>query len=203
MLTFDQITCERGGNVVFKHLGFTLGEGGLLILKGANGSGKTSLLRMLAGLIPCQDGKIYWQGEDIKDDYEGYLSNIAMVGHKEAIDDQLTVSENLEFWASLSGNPELFAVAAKYFRLEKFLDTPCYMLSAGWKKRVALSRLVLLKAELWLLDEPFTNLDKEGREMLTNLIAARCDQGGMVIISSHADNSDLPFGTELDISEFA
>lgn len=200
MLSFDKITCERGGNVVFRHLAANIEAGSILALKGANGSGKTTLLKALAGIIPISEGKILWNGQNIKENYEEFQADIEFIGHKDAIDDYLTVEENLEFWAEIEGNPELVLPAALFFGLENFAETPAHMLSAGWRRKLALSRLLLSGAMVWLLDEPFTNLDDDGAARVKNLIETRAETGGVVIFTSHG-NTPLPNkAVELDIN---
>jgi len=201
MLTCENITCRRGGNVIFHKLGFTLGEGGMMVLRGPNGSGKTSLLKIISGLLLPNEGTVYWQNTDIKKISDEYKSNLLFIGHKNSCNNELTAAENISFWAGFSGMLELVKVAEKFLRLEKVMDIPYRMLSAGWKRRVALARAIVCPAKLWLLDEPFTNLDEEATELFLKLLITHYDNGGMAILSSHRETS-LPYSIELNVAEY-
>ena len=200
MLICDNIACKRGDNVIFQNISLKLPEGKMILLKGANGSGKTSLLKIISGLIKPHKGEVIFDKQNIENDLESYNSNIQFIGHKNYLNKELTVLENLKFWAKLSDTETLLKATIKFFKLDKVVDIPCYMLSEGWQKRVSLAKLFIKPSNLWLLDEPFANLDEEGTEMLLSIIASKCDQGGMVIASSHADFK-IPFGKEFNISE--
>ncbi len=183
-LSCTGLACRRGGKNLFHGLGFTLQEGSLLILKGANGSGKTSLIKILAGLMEPEEGSIAWNGRAIANNME-YRRAITYVGHKNAVKPECTVLENLTFAARLTGSEMLLPVALRYFGLEQKQELPCGMLSAGWQRRTALSRLLFMPTPVWLLDEPTNFLDEEAILLFTNLVEARVQQGGIVIIASH------------------
>jgi heme exporter protein A len=202
MLTCDDLSVSFGENLVFKNIGFSLVEGAGVIIKGTNGSGKTTLLKTIAGLTnPCH-GSVKWYEQNIKDDYQSYIRDINYIGVKNAIKPELTVIDNIEFWANLRGHPELIMAAITYFRLGEVLDIPCYKLSSGWQKRVALTKLITCPAPLWLLDEPEGFLDEEGKNILYNLINSRTSQGGIVIVASH-NIDQIPVTKIIDIKDFA
>ena len=152
-------------------------------------------------MIPPADGCIYFDGENIKKDMDSYRKEILYLGHKNGLNSKLTVQENLDFWCEISGHAEMMNAAIIYFDIENVLEMPVYMLSQGWQRRIALTRLMLSSASLWLLDEPLANLDADVAEMVLKLIATKCDNGGMVIMSSHKEN-ELEIGMEIDVSVF-
>lgn len=186
MLTLNNISCEKGGKVLFENLGFTIGDCCTLILRGDNGSGKTSLLNIIAGLATPANGRILYANEKVNGDHWAeYCSIIQYIGHKNAIKLQLTVRENLEFWAILRNCEGRVDAAMSFFDLEAYADVPCYKLSVGWQKKVALAKLLACKSEIWLLDEPFSNLDEDTQLKLASMIETRCEQGGSVILTAH------------------
>lgn len=189
MLACENLSVQRADRIIFRHLGFSLMPGSILLLKGHNGSGKTTLIKTLAGLITPHTGQV---------EREGILHYI---GHKTGIKPRLTVRENLVFFAELYKTPMLLMAGISYFHLDPILDKPCYTLSAGWQKRVALARLVICYSDLWLLDEPEVHLDSEGKEMLWNLVHTRISQGGIAIIASHAD-LPVPSSCILQMEDF-
>jgi len=200
-LSFQNITHEIGGNVLFKDVSFSLDDGGLLVIKGPNGCGKTTLLKILSGLLIPKYGFIFDGENEISEDYRTYFANIQFIGHKNALDLDCTVLENLQFWAGLLNSLEIVDATVTFFRLEKYLHTQCKHLSAGWQRRVALSRLMLTKSRIWFLDEPLSNLDEEMIEITLRMIAVFCDQGGTIVMSSHQELR-LPFGQELQLTDF-
>lgn len=200
--SFQNITHEIGGNVLFQEVGFCLDDGCLLIVKGPNGCGKTTLLKILAGIMLPKYGFVFDGEMEISEDYRAYFSNMQFLGHKNALDSDLTVLENLKFYASLSDGLETIDAVTKFFMLEKYLHVPVKHLSAGWQRRVALSRLMLKKSKLWILDEPFSNLDSEMIDITLKMIASFCDQGGKIIMSCHQE-INLPFGMEMLIEDFS
>jgi heme exporter protein A len=199
-LTCNNLTASY--NVpLFRGLGFSVGPGSLMVLKGSNGSGKTTLLKMLAGLITPAEGEITFNGENIALLGNSYRQEFAYLGHQLAIKPQFTVRQNIAYWAALRDTKDLLLAAIVYFKLEPLLDTPCYALSAGWKKRVALARLMVSQADIWLLDEPEANLDKDAQLLLRNLLLIRAEQGGTVILASHYA-SDFEGAALLELGDF-
>lgn len=188
MLAARDIACERGGRVLFSGLSFSLQPGTLLHVQGVNGSGKTSLLRMLCGLGTPVAGCIVWNGEDIRDLREDFAAQMLYIGHQPAIKDDLTALENLELSQALAGQPveraEALGALAQ-FKLNGHLHLPARALSQGQKRRVALARLWLSRMPLWVLDEPFTALDNEAGSLLEGQMEAHLGRGGMVVLTTH------------------
>ena len=184
MLVCDEVSCTLGERRIFGGLGFCLQPGALLLLKGANGSGKTSLIRVLSGLLPAETGSISWDGKPIANNAD-FKRDLMLVGHKSAVKLDATVSENLAFWASLYNTQMLVGAALRFYDLEKFADTPARELSSGWQRRVALARLIVSPCRLWLLDEPTNFLDEEAVMLTASLIETRVTQGGIVVVASH------------------
>lgn len=201
MLTCHNVSCIRGEDTIFRQLGFTVGIQTTVMVVGPNGSGKTSLLKMIAGLIPPAEGEILWFGEPIQKVYSDYSKELLYIGHKNAIKQELTVLDNILLWARIRHTELMVDAALHYFNLTDKVDIPCYMLSAGWQRRVALARLMACFARLWILDEPLANLDEEGKRLMINLINSRTSQGGIVLVSSH---SPLPLSSacEIDLKDF-
>jgi heme exporter protein A len=180
-LRVDNIACERGGRLLFSGLSFALGPGELLALTGPNGAGKTSLLRLIAGLAEPDHGAIELDGRH-GDLTVGQHSHF--VAHREAIKLVLTVRENLAFWGDYLGGGDV-DVALASFDLSSLADYPAQLLSAGQRRRLALSRLCLVKRVLWLLDEPTTGLDARSQERLAAAISAHLSEGGLAIAATH------------------
>ncbi len=183
MLTADGLAAFRGERLVFRDLDFTLQAGEALVLAGPNGSGKSTLLRLLAGLVRPAAGRLLWQNDDALADLAAQAERVAYVGHQDAVKPGLTASENLRFAAALTGRPIPDALSA--LGLDQLADLPVRMLSAGQKRRLALSRLALTDAPLWLLDEPTTGLDTASIARFGALLAAHRDRGGMVVAATH------------------
>ena len=188
-LTAKGITCERGGRIVFRDVGFTLREGQLMQLTGPNGSGKSSLLRLIAGLNEAQGGTLSLSGG------AGELAigqQAHYIAHQEAVKTALTVEENLAFWRDFLGGGDV-AAALEAFALTRLATYPAGLLSAGQKRRLALARLVLVPRALWLLDEPTVGLDTASLARLVDVMAAQLARGGMIIAATH-----VPLGREPD-----
>lgn len=179
------LACRRGEQPVFEGLDFHLPPGGALILRGANGSGKSSLLRLMAGLTPPAAGTLAWDGVSVGEDPGAHRARLHFVGHADALKPALTVTETLEFWAGMRGGGDV-AAGLERFRLRPMADLPCRFLSAGQKRRLALARLAVSAARLWLLDEPLTGLDEDAVADLHQAISAHRAGGGSVALSTHA-----------------
>ncbi|HYN38490.1 MAG TPA: cytochrome c biogenesis heme-transporting ATPase CcmA [Rhodospirillales bacterium] len=188
-LSGENVECIRGERQVFAGLSFRLGEGGALVLIGRNGAGKSSLLRMLAGLLPAAGGTIAWDGVDIGREAEAHRERARYIGHADAVKPALTVAENLHTWAVLWGgreaSAERTAKALAHFGIERLADVPGRWLSAGQRRRVALARLLLAPAALWLLDEPRTALDTDAAARLDRAVEQQRAGGGMVVLALH------------------
>ena len=191
VLEASALVCARGGRTLFNNVAFTLAGGTLLHVAGANGSGKTSLLRIVCGLSTPDSGELRWRGESMRKVREEYWRHLIYVGHANALKDDLTALENLKFAAALAGfnvEPDIAAAALDQFGVAQCGHLPARVLSQGQRKRVALSRLALApRGGLWVLDEPFSALDVDAVEHLRALIAAQLAGGGAVIFTTHQE----------------
>ncbi len=188
MLTASNLSCTRGERSLFTGVEVAVEPGQWLHVRGANGCGKTSLLRLLAGLSQPAEGEIRWDGKAISHDSEAFRSDLLFLGHHAAVKDELTALENLQLASELDGAklPRAEAVdALRRFGLQGREDLPVRVLSAGQKRRVLLARLVTRKARLWILDEPFTALDTRAVQLLGTLIGEHVGDGGMAVVTSH------------------
>ena len=183
LLEAQDLACWRGERLVFAGLSFRLEPGGALLLTGANGAGKSSLLRVLAGLVPAEEGRLLWDGRDALADRAGHGARLRYIGHQDALKPALTAAENLGFYARLHGGDVAAALAA--LDLAALAALPARVLSSGQKRRLALARLALAPCGLWLLDEPTVGLDAASVERLGPLLAAHRAQGGMIIAATH------------------
>jgi len=186
MLEGVDLSCIRDDRVLFKALNFTLHAGQVLLLEGKNGSGKTSLLRILCGFREADAGQVLWRGEAIDD--SRYYADMAYVGHLDGIKKELTVLENLNVSLAL-GRPGRFSIADALDKvhLAGYDDVPAQALSAGQKRRLSLARLLITGNHLWILDEPFTSLDRAGIALIESLMREHCADGGMIVLTSHHD----------------
>lgn len=191
MLSVSALECVRGERRLFADLGFTLTPHTLLEVRGANGSGKTSLLRILCGLLTPVAGSISWNNSDIHSARDEYSAQLAYIGHLNGIKDELSASENLRYAAGIAGvpiNAESIAAALCQYGLEDFQHLPCKSLSQGQRRRVALARLHLSAVRpLWILDEPFNALDTAATQTTQELLESHIERGGIVVLSTHQD----------------
>ena len=188
MLSAHGLTCIRGERPLFAGIGFALGAGEWLHVRGANGSGKTSLLRLLAGLSQPAQGEVRWDGEPIRQAAQEYRRHLLFLGHHAAVKEELTAAENLQFAGELDdcgADSAAAAGALRRFGLAGREHLPVRFLSAGQKRRVLLARLLTRTAKLWVLDEPFTALDTKAVGLLAGLIGEHVAQGGMAVVTSH------------------
>jgi len=202
-LVAEDLACRRGERLVFAGVSLTLPPGGALLLTGANGSGKSSLLRLLASLLVPAAGRVLWGSVPILDDLASYRARLHYLGHLDAIKPALAVRETLVFWAGLRGAamPQIDSAIAA-FGLDGIADWPCRWLSAGQRRRLALARLVATPAPLWLLDEPTAALDADGEARLAAAIATHRGRGGRAVVATHQPGA-LPGASELRIGDFA
>ena len=186
ILRVDDLSCIRDDRVLFAGLGFSVEPGQILLLEGQNGSGKTSLLRILCGFREPDSGTVLWRGEPI--DSAQYYSDMAYVGHMDGIKKELTVLENLKLHLAL-GRPGKLSIAEALdkIQLPGYDATLIQALSAGQKRRLSLARLLITRNILWILDEPFTSLDKQGIALIESLMADHCANDGLIVMTSHHD----------------
>jgi heme exporter protein A len=189
MLEIADLECARGGRTLFRGRSFSLRGGELLHVAGANGSGKTSLLRILCGLLPPERGEVRWQGTPIRRLREDYSKQLVFIGHAAALKDDLTAGENLRVACTLAGAAASDAAiedALKKFGVEK--ASLVKQLSQGQRRRAALARLALsASVPLWLLDEPFAALDAAAARLAGDLIATHIARGGMAVYTTHQE----------------
>jgi heme exporter protein A len=190
MLDANDLECQRGTRRLFAGISFALAPGECLQVQGANGSGKTSLLRIICGLLAPDAGDISWRGRGVRELGDEYRASLAWIGHLNAVKDELDPGENLRYSAQVAGvsttaveqNDALRTFGLGGARL------PCKLLSQGQKRRAALARLKVFSARaLWVLDEPFTALDAEGVSITRTLIEAQLARGGAVMFTTHQD----------------
>lgn len=201
----QELVCIRGERLVFSTLDFSLESGGCLTLIGRNGAGKSSLLRMMAGLLRPAMGQMLWDGQPVSDDMDEHRERLHYVGHHDAIKPVLTVEENLKFWAGLRSDASEatanFKEALDVFSIAHLIDIPGRFLSAGQKRRANLARIIASKSPVWLLDEPTTALDKESIKQLEAIIEVHREKGGMVVLSTHSD-MNIKDQQVLDVGSF-
>ncbi len=182
------LECIRGDRLLFCDLSFDLAAGELLAVEGANGAGKTSLLRILAGLSLPSEGSVVWRGHAIARRRAEYCAEMIYLGHQGGLKMDLSPLENLRLWLTLAGleaNDDAITHALATVGLDGYQDAPTRILSAGQRQRTALSRLLLSAAPLWILDEPFTALDTRGLTLVRQLLDRHADRGGLAVLTSH------------------
>jgi heme exporter protein A len=190
LLSVNALTCIREDRILFEALNLSVHSGDIIQVEGSNGSGKTSLLRILAGLSQPYDGSVLFQEQSIVDHADVFHQNLLYLGHLPGVKGEMTAQENLEFTLALHGND----VASAEETLEKvnllgFEDALASHLSAGQQRRISLARLWQSSAAIWILDEPFTAIDKRGVSELEQLFLAHAERGGCVILTTHQDLS--------------
>jgi len=187
-LSATGLTLFRGERCLFKDLDFALNPGELLLLEGQNGSGKTSLMRAIAGLLEFETGDVSWNGLSIREHRQAFHGELVWMAHRTGLKADLTLVENLAFESRLrlpSGAD--FDSVLERLGITRLQRLPVRSLSAGQQRRVALARMMLSRASLWLMDEPVTNLDRDGRKLVMNLVSEHLGDGGMCIMAAHQD----------------
>lgn len=190
----ERLHVWRGERHVLRGLDLALHNGEALQVCGANGSGKTSLLRTLCGLVHPEEGRVLWNGADVRRDLLGFHASLAYIGHDSPLKGDLSARENLRYWAGIRrrfSGEELDSALAQVGSVE-WRDRTVRTLSAGQRRRVALAGLRLLGAPLWILDEPTSNLDVDGQQMVATMIREHLQQGGLVVAAVH---HELVLGT--------
>src|SRR5438067_7729939 len=190
MLEVLKLGCIRGDRRLFSDLSFSAGAGELIELRGPNGSGKTSLLRILCGLSSPAAGQVRWNGKNIRSLGEEYFRDVAYLAHQNAVKDELSALENLRIASGVAGNPLNKAQAQQVLErigLKDRQHLPARVLSAGQRRRLALTRLLTSKATLWILDEVLTSLDDAAVRLSREVITDHIQNGGIAIVATHQD----------------
>ncbi|WP_341662125.1 cytochrome c biogenesis heme-transporting ATPase CcmA [Vibrio sp.] len=191
MLEASQLTAIRDNKVLFESLSFTLDSGDLVQVEGRNGTGKTTLLRIITGLAERESGDVFWNGQNIESNREAFHQNLLFLGHQTGIKRELTAYENLRFYLNLHSDHSIDKTSIYNALMKVGLvgreDVPVAKLSAGQQRRVALARLWLSQHKLWILDEPLTAIDKQGVSVLESLFLEHIDEGGIVLLTTHQD----------------
>lgn len=192
LLQTRDLSCVKDDRVLFEGLNLSLSAGQILLVEGKNGSGKTSLLRILTGLSLPEEGEVLWQGESIGNVGPEYYEQVNYVGHHDGIKRDLTCLENLRLVQAM-GKPQPIELdgALEKVNLYRFGENFVSTLSAGQKRRLALARLVVTEAKLWIMDEPFTSLDKASMAMFQKMFEDHLQTGGVIVMTSHHD-IDMP-----------
>lgn len=186
MISLEYLSCQIGNRNLFSDISLSILPSSLVRVTGPNASGKSTLLKMLAGIIKPNSGCIL---------KTSHL--LSYIGHNIAIKDDMKVSEQLEFWASLEGTETLIPAATYFMQIDNYRNEYCYKLSAGNKQKIALARLILSKSMLWILDEADTSLDEQNLEIFKTLISSKVQNNGIVIYSSHRDMFENTFTIDL------
>ena len=188
MLELINLDCVRGGRTLFRNLNLTVGDGTLVQLQGPNGSGKTSLLRIICGLMDAENGEVRWKGTNIRQLGEDYHQDIAYLGHRNGLKEELTPMENLRISNGMSGNTvnaDQAQSALKLVGLESRQNLPVRFLSEGQRRRAALARLITGSAKLWVLDEVLAALDIDAVDTVKKLIESHLNNGGIAVVATH------------------
>jgi heme exporter protein A len=186
LLQMNNLTCIRDDRVLFEHLSLSLDSGQMLLVEGQNGSGKTSLLRILTGLKLADDGDILWQGQSISELRADYYEQVNYIGHHDGVKRELTCLENLQFVQAMGKAIDIdLDDALQQVNLFRYCDTQVASLSAGQQRRLALARLLVTASPLWILDEPFTSLDKTSMANFQTMFESHMADGGLIVMTSH------------------
>jgi heme exporter protein A len=196
-LTITNLACKRGSNLIFDNLSFEIKSGETFLIKGSNGSGKTSLMRTMAGFIKPYEGKIFIDNEQLNADRND-KEKFQFIGEKCALKNNLSVKNNITLWSLLFNTSVNVDDLLKVFNLNSFINSDVATLSDGQKKRLSLSKLFLDNRSVWLLDEPYVFLDEENIADLNNKILKFNERSGIVIITSNID-IDFPFNERINL----
>lgn len=184
----NSLTLFRGERCLFRDVSFALESGELLILEGANGSGKTSLMKAIVGMLELEEGVLEWNGKPVGAQRQEFHGSLVWLAHRVGLKADLTLVENLKFEAALrpQASDDMEPVLER-LGISRLKPLPLRSLSAGQQRRVALARILLSDVPLWLMDEPFTNLDREGRALVLKLVKEHLGAGGMCVMAAHQD----------------
>jgi heme exporter protein A len=187
-LSAHGLSLLRGERLLIRDLDFALNPREMLLLEGKNGSGKTSLLRAMAGLLEFESGELLWDGASVRKQRQEFHGALTWLSHRTGLKGDLTLIENLRFENGLRAQRDIdFEGVLRRLGIERLTRLPLRALSAGQQRRVALARLLLTDAPLWLMDEPFTNLDREGRALVMELVSEHLAKDGMCVLAAHQD----------------
>lgn len=202
-LEVEGLTISRNEQVLLENVGISFKSGTITHLFGENGAGKTSLMRALAGFLPLDAGQIFWNGHKSTHPESNFSQDLLFLAHNLAMKHELSIAENLQFYSALRGhkaNKETIQQVASQLNIGDLLDRHYAELSAGQQHKVSLCRLVLEQAKLWILDEPFVNLDAATRDWLSKLMMAFAKEGGVVIFTSHQAIEGLKLHQKISLS---
>ena len=187
-LSAENLTLFRGDRCLFRDVSFALESGEVLVLEGANGSGKTSLMKAIVGMLDLENGVVSWNGVAVNKQRQEFHGSLVWLAHRVGLKADLTLVENLRFESHLRAQSDQdFDEVLDRLSISRLKRLPMRALSAGQQRRVALARMLLSKVPLWLMDEPFTNLDREGRALVMELVKEHLDKGGMCVMAAHQD----------------
>ncbi|WP_367363741.1 heme ABC exporter ATP-binding protein CcmA [Candidatus Tisiphia endosymbiont of Nedyus quadrimaculatus] len=198
MLSFEQLTLIIDEKTIFTNISMTFLPSSIVYLQGANGCGKTSLLRIVANIQNPTSGNVLYRSLNCKYLKKPYCNYI---GHNLGLKSQITVLEHLKFWSTIYDSLEVLESSIYYFKLHNILYEKCYKLSAGNQKKVALAKLIACQSNLWLLDEVEANLDQENKELLYNLIISKANNGGVIVATSHS-NIDIQSAQIINLKDY-
>ena len=193
-ILINSATCYKNDNLIFNDINLTLKNSDIALISGSNGSGKTTLIKSICGIQSLEFGSVLINDIDIQNKNSTYVENIIYVGHKNSLNNDLTVYENLEYLSALDlsikyNNKVKIEEAMRYFDIYKYKDYPVENLSEGNKKKTSLARLVMTEKKIWVLDEPLSFLDDKSIDIFINLISKNQENEGITILSSHIDLS--------------
>lgn len=201
MLTLNNLSLFKDDKKIFTNLGLSISLSSALIITGKNGCGKSSLLKIIAQISKPSAGEILWGSVNVEEFLSDFTGDLQYLGHKNFLKPQLTVLENLQFFARLADTENALMPAINFFELEEFLNRKVSTLSAGLQKRVQLAKLLACPSTIWILDEPSINLDKKWREKFHDLIAQRIKEDALIILASH-DEIFFDLGIKLNLESY-
>ena len=187
LLSVDRLVFERDDCNIFEPVSFNIEAGDIVQIEGPNGAGKTTLIRLLTSALQPTSGSILFSGDNIADCHYEYLASILYIGHQPAVKMTLSAEENLRWMSPAATTAHEISASLAEVGLRGYEDVPCYSLSAGQHRRVALARLFTTEAKIWYLDEPFTAIDKQGVDILQARMGSHLASGGCILLSTHQD----------------